>query len=123
MAVIQLYGKVDNNDVIFSKTEQGLWETIVPFDEDGYYVVDLIAVDEAGNKGYFAKVLFIVDTSNLKYKVKIKVLKLYNSSDFYKLNKGKNNNFTMKKNELNAFDLRNTTLKYVLGVRGCTNVL
>ena len=51
--VVSLTGTVDSVPVIFTRTDDGLWETTVPPDlKDGRYIVELIATDDAGNQTY-----------------------------------------------------------------------
>ncbi|MEG1479376.1 MAG: PF13754 domain-containing protein [Clostridiales bacterium] len=73
--VTQLIGKADGKDIIFNLIDEakGLWETAVPLDLDGTYVVDLTAWDDAGNSSYCATVLFAVDPEKLH--ISLKVLK------------------------------------------------
>ena len=123
MAVVSLYGKVDSTSVIFRLNDKGLWETTVPFNQDGMYIVDLIAVDEAGNESYYATVLFTVNTSNINCKVQIKILKFYNKTNLFKLDGNQNEFYKIKTSELNVFNLKNTTSNYNLCVRGCACVL
>ena len=73
--VASVYGKCDGQTIIFSKNEKtGRWETAVPFNQDGEYVVELTAVDDCGNESYYATLLFAVDTTKLC--VKVQILKL-----------------------------------------------
>lgn len=41
------------------------WEAIVPASLDGAFVVDLTAIDEAGNVGYTAKYIITIDLASL----------------------------------------------------------
>ena len=52
--VVRVYGKVDGHDLIFSKCSNGTWDVQVPYDEDGEYVAEIVAEDEAGNIAYIA---------------------------------------------------------------------
>lgn len=45
--VARLEGKVDGRDVLFTKGDGDVWETTVPVDIDGTYIVELRAWDEA----------------------------------------------------------------------------
>ena len=74
MAVVKLIGKADNFELVFAQNEKGLWETTVPFDEDGIYILDLLAVDEAGNESRYAIALFTVDTSNIHCRFNLQIL-------------------------------------------------
>ena len=65
MAVKKVFGRIDGTDIIFQRTSGTRWEIPVPYDEDGQYVVEIIAEDDAGNQSYLAKMLWTVDTSLL----------------------------------------------------------
>lgn len=68
MAVKEVRGKADNNiELIFIQNEKGLWETTVPFDsnEKWRYIVEIYAVDFAGNWSYVTAVLFVFDLAAL----------------------------------------------------------
>lgn len=67
MAVKEVRGKADDIDLIFTQNSEGLWETTVPFDsgERWKYVVELYAVDYAGNGSYMTTVLFLFDPAAL----------------------------------------------------------
>ncbi len=68
MAVARVFGRVDGVDVVMEQT-QGDMVSTGPLDQDGEYVVEIIAVDEAGNQSYMAKMLFCVDSSRLCVRV------------------------------------------------------
>lgn len=65
MAVARVFGRVDGVDVVMEQTQGDTWSVPVPLDQDGEYVVEIIAEDEAGNQTYMAKMLFCVDSSRL----------------------------------------------------------
>lgn len=70
--VAKVYGKCDGQTIMFHRNaDTGRWETAVPFDKDGEYVVEIRAVDDCGNEGYYATLLFTVDTTKLCVKVKV----------------------------------------------------
>ena len=70
--VARVYGKYDGQRIVFTqKPETGRWETAVPFNSDGEYVVEIWAADECGNESYYATLLFTVDTAALCVKIKI----------------------------------------------------
>ncbi|MDO5539398.1 MAG: PF13754 domain-containing protein [Eubacteriales bacterium] len=58
--VARVYGNANGQTVIFTHVQGDKWEAIVPFDEDGEYVVELWAEDEAGNIGYACTMLFVI---------------------------------------------------------------
>ncbi len=62
--VVRLEGKVDGKDVIFSKVSEELWETTIPPDVDGMYIVELTAYDEYGNFSYATKILLTFHPEN-----------------------------------------------------------
>ncbi|MDO4170790.1 MAG: PF13754 domain-containing protein [Lachnospiraceae bacterium] len=81
--VKRVFGSCNGKDIIL--TENGdRWNTLVPTDTDGTFVVDLYAEDEAGNIGYFATILYTVDLNGLL--VEIRVLN-YNSNIRFKESK------------------------------------
>lgn len=68
--VTRVYGRVEGESVIFTLSDNNVWNCNVPAVPDGEYVVELYAEDEAGNVTYFATILFTVDTKHLTFKVK-----------------------------------------------------
>lgn len=70
MAVKRVFGTIDGIDVVFEQSLGDRWIVPVPFDEDGEYVVNVIAEDEAGNRTCIAKILFVVNTALLCVHVK-----------------------------------------------------
>lgn len=69
--IARLWGSCNGTDIICSHESGDRWATIVPASEDGTYIVELWAEDEAGNRGYFATVKIAYDTSKLCFKVEI----------------------------------------------------
>lgn len=65
MAVARVFGTVDGVEVILQYAQGDVWQVPIPLDQDGEYVVEIIAEDEAGNRSYLAKMIFLVDSSNL----------------------------------------------------------
>lgn len=65
MAVARVIGTVDGVEVMLNHTGGDRWEVPVPFDEDGEYVVEVMAEDEAGNRAYMTKMLFVVSKALL----------------------------------------------------------
>lgn len=63
--VIRLEGKLGGQLVIFDHIEGDRWEATVPPDLYGEYVLELVATDSAGNKGFAAKYLLTIDLSGL----------------------------------------------------------
>lgn len=58
--VRRVYGKANDFDIIFNHIEGDRWETILPGNMYGEYVVELYAEDTAGNVSYFCTMLFII---------------------------------------------------------------
>lgn len=69
MAVARVFGRVDGAEVVMEQTQGDIWSVPVPLDQDGEYVVEIIAEDNAGNQAYIAKMLFCVDSTRLCVRV------------------------------------------------------
>lgn len=69
--VVQLYGKVQGQDVIFTRVQGDDWETVVPQSLNGVYIVELTAYDDAGNKAYTARYILTVDLMSIHAKVTV----------------------------------------------------
>jgi len=65
MAVARVFGRIGGAEVILEHAEGSRWSVPVPLDQDGEYVVEIIAEDEAGNQAYLARMLFVVDSAKL----------------------------------------------------------
>lgn len=78
--VVKVWGSVNGHDIIFIPQGDDIWTCQVPPVEDGEYIVDLYAVDEAGNQAYTATILFTVDSKHLIFTVK--VLKISDNAFF-----------------------------------------
>lgn len=63
--VVRVYGSANGVDITFTPIGDDRWECIVPKVPSGEYVVDLYAEDEAGNIGYAATMLFIVNAKHI----------------------------------------------------------
>lgn len=63
--VIRVYGSVNGSDVVFTSLGDDLWDVAVPKLPGGEYVCDLYAEDDAGNIGYAATILFIVNAKHI----------------------------------------------------------
>lgn len=63
--VVRVYGSVNGVDITFTPIGDDRWECAVPRVPSGEYVVDLYAEDEAGNIGYAATMLFIVNAKHI----------------------------------------------------------
>ena len=63
--VTKVIGKVDGKEVVFERAEGDLWNTTVPLDLDGMYVVEVTAYDDAENVAFCTKILLIVDPTTL----------------------------------------------------------
>lgn len=69
--VVKVWGSVNGYDIVFVPQGDDIWTCQVPPVEDGEYIVDLYAVDEAGNQAYTATILFTVDSKHLIFTVKV----------------------------------------------------
>ena len=60
--IIRLWGTADKFEIEFTKnTSTGRWDVSIPADlEDGHYVVELYAMNEFSEVGYWTGVLFMV---------------------------------------------------------------
>lgn len=63
--ITKVIGKVDGKEVVFERAEGDLWNTTVPLDLDGMYVVEVTAYDDAENVAFCTKMLLIVDPATL----------------------------------------------------------
>lgn len=72
MAVINVWGECNGYNIIFDYNNgTGTWDVSVPFAESGEYITTVYAKDLAGNIGYYATLLLVVDKEALKAEVKI----------------------------------------------------
>jgi hypothetical protein len=70
--VKRVYGTLDTTDILFSfNSDSGLWETTVPEHEEGVYIVEIYAEDEAGNVAYMATALFTFDSRGLCINIEV----------------------------------------------------
>lgn len=67
--VVRVYGSANGVDIVFTPIGNDRWECAVPKFPSGEYVVDLYAEDEAGNIGYAATMLFIVNAKHIVTKI------------------------------------------------------
>lgn len=67
--VVRVYGSANGVDIVFTPIGDDRWECAVPKFPSGEYVVDLYAEDEAGNIGYAATILFIVNAKHIVTKI------------------------------------------------------
>lgn len=66
--VKRLYGTVNGADVIFKKGMYELWEADIPALPVGEYYVNLIAEDEAGNKGFYVGLVLTYSIYGVSYR-------------------------------------------------------
>lgn len=69
--VVKLWGTCNGAEIICTHAEGERWETIVPSDVNGTYIIELWAEDEAGNRGYFATIKITYDPTKLCFSVEI----------------------------------------------------
>ncbi len=60
-----IWGTCDGAEILFQRSQAGLWETTVPARASGEYTVSLWAEDAAGNRSYFCTVLISYDITKL----------------------------------------------------------
>lgn len=60
--IIRLWGTADKFEIEFDKNDAtGQWDVTIPADlEDGHYVVELFAMNEYGETGYWTGVLYML---------------------------------------------------------------
>lgn len=63
--VREVIGKADNFVIVFSPAANGRWETSIPSNTAGEYILELWVRDEAGNESYLTKALYVIDPSTL----------------------------------------------------------
>lgn len=67
--VVRLEGKVNGQDIIFSKGEGDIWNGVFPFQEKCEVIIELTAYDEAGNFCYKTCYLLAFDPASLYIKL------------------------------------------------------
>ena len=67
--VVRLIGKVEGQDVIFTRLKGDIWTAEVPAQKSGRYVMELTAFDEAGNIAYCTDVIFTYDATAMKFTI------------------------------------------------------
>ena len=63
--VVALRGTINGNIISFARAQWDRWEAIIPKSLNGAYVVDMSAVDEAGNTAYIARYIITIDISSM----------------------------------------------------------
>ena len=66
--VTKVIGKVDGKEVVFERAEGDLWNTTVPLDLDGMYVVEVTAYDDAENVAFCTKILSTFSSAKVSIK-------------------------------------------------------
>jgi hypothetical protein len=66
---MRLIGYVDGVQVTFTYTPPNTWTAIIPKQLDGIYIVELHAINEAGNIANYSGMIVKIDFSNLKIEV------------------------------------------------------
>lgn len=64
--VVKLVGSIEGQEIVFSRKDGDIWETSIPSSENGVYILELTAVDEAGNTSFVAKYVVTIDTTALQ---------------------------------------------------------
>lgn len=67
--VVRLEGKVNGQDIIFSKGEGDIWNGVFPFQEKCEVIIELTAYDAAGNFCYKTCYLLTFDPESLYVKL------------------------------------------------------
>lgn len=63
--VVRLEGKLEGKQIIFNWIGGDRWQSVIPKNLNGRYIVDLTAYDEAGNIGYCTKYILTIDLTAL----------------------------------------------------------
>lgn len=72
MTVANVWGECNGYNIIFSyNNDTGTWYGNVPFAESGEYIMTAYAEDLAGNIGYYATLLLVIDKESLRVEIKI----------------------------------------------------
>ena len=58
--VARVYGLANGTEIIFSHAKGDAWEISVPWTEDGKYIAEIFAEDEAGNVAHICKMMFVI---------------------------------------------------------------
>ena len=58
--ITRVIGKANGFDIIFTHIQGARWETTVPSNLSGEYVVEIFAENDSGNSAYVCKMLFII---------------------------------------------------------------
>lgn len=66
---MRVYGKADGIEVTFYHAEGDIWKIDVPWKEDGKYIAEIYAEDDAGNVSYLCDMLFVISGHELKTEV------------------------------------------------------
>ncbi len=69
--VTRLVGMINGKPISFVAGENNTWSGIVPANLRGIYVVELTAMDEAGNVAYMTDVIVTIDTTKLAVSIEI----------------------------------------------------
>lgn len=84
--IITLHGTINSSPIVFQRNDNDAWSCEVPYVENGKYVVELYAQDDAGNETYFATILFSIDFKNLVFSFEwLKIGDMANRSNDYDL--------------------------------------
>ena len=69
--ISRVFGKCNNQDIVFTLIDGRRWETIVPRHLNGIYYLDLYAEDEAGNIGFIATAIATYNSEDLSFKFEL----------------------------------------------------
>lgn len=58
--ITRVIGKANGFDIVFTHIRGARWETTVPSNLSGEYVVEIYAENDSGNSAYVCKMLFII---------------------------------------------------------------
>ena len=62
----RVFGRANDFEIVLEKKAGQRWEATLPSVEDGRYIIELWAEDEAGNMTYMAKAMIVIHAGRLK---------------------------------------------------------
>ena len=66
--IARMVGRIGSSDIVFY-SKDGDWVATVPPGLYGEFIIEVTAFDQAGNTAYSTSMLFVIDPSDLSFKV------------------------------------------------------
>lgn len=67
--VAKIFGKINGQDLNFEHDKGDFWKLEIPFLNDGEYIIEIFAQDEAGNISYITKALYTIKAGDVHIKI------------------------------------------------------